>query len=211
MKPRNAITRVLRIVAAISALALVGCGGGRHGASGPPPQLAADAPVDGASRARLATLDHGETVLLSVRTVAGRPGLDTTAVGARPLGRRGATQLMTIGAADLARLTRQSDLMEIVVWGAGDAVSRLDPMLRQSMLAAVAGAERHATTLSVIANFGRTADPVARLRAHGITARSVAGRVATFDADLETLFGLLADPGVTMLSLPATQRPSIGR
>lgn len=193
-RSRRTLPAVLFVIFAIPAVLGGGCRSGDGSTSR----------VDAASRERLEALPADANVLAACRLASPTDTLPSFDETVRVVGLTPRAVLVQIPRSELAGLAPTFN--RISVWGGDNAAGRLDPRLRARLLAAWANDDEHA--LELIATFDKnTLEGLReRLTEAGATVRTVAGPVATLEANPETIFRLLALPGLVQLQLPRPQK-----
>ncbi len=164
--------------------------------------------MDQASRERLEAIPLTTTIVLSCRgdSLAGDLGIPTYV---HELARTPDAVLVEVLHRDLSRLDTVGGIRRAAVWGPAGALARLGPDLRTRVLAAWAVIPEEPLTL--LAVFGGPGDGLrAELTTAGADVRTVAGPVVTLAATPETIFRILALPGLVRLQAPRRVEPLTG-
>jgi len=167
-----------------------------------------DGLADQKSMDRFAALPADADLLLCLQAESVLGKLPNLGSEGEQLGRFGPSTLVKVNRDMVPALTKVEGLKSMVLWGDGQAVSKLDPMLRNSLLGEMAQADWRETAHSVIGTFDEdSAGLKEALTAAGAHPRSVSGGIATFDATSEVIFDILAWDNLRQLKKPTLMRP----
>jgi len=179
---------------------LTGCGGSEFG------NVAGKA-----SQARLVALPYGSDVLLSVH--GGRLPVEPLELGrgGRRLNSSGDAVLVVVAQASVPRLAATEGVERIVIWGRGDDLGRLDPLLRADLLARI-GTVRESDAVAVVGTFAAgSLDPTADLIAQGVRVGGRSGGIVTMEAMPCVLLDVLNRGDLIKLEKSIMTQPSATR
>ncbi len=163
--------------------------------------------ADEPSIQRLDLLPEDTDLLISLHSETVLGELPDLGDEGRELGRFGSAVLLEVKRSRVFDLLDISNLTEMVLWGDEQAITRLDPMLRNELLSSMALPYWREGRYDVIATFTLSDDEISSLLADTeTTVGSVNAGVATFSAPAETLFDILAGSGLVQLKKPVLQR-----
>ncbi len=167
--------------------------------------------ADQQSLQRLATLPEDSGLLLSLHSDGVLGQLPNLGPDGRELGRFGPTKLALVSRERVPALAKVDGLTGLVLWGDEKAVTKIDPMLRNAILAGMAATDWRETKYSVIATFADGTTNLAQSLADaGAVTGSITGNTATFVATSEVIFDILGRNDLRQLKKPDLQRPAQG-
>lgn len=127
----------------------------------------------------------------------------------RQVGRFGPSTLVVVSRDLVPKLTEVEGLKGIVLWGEGQAVRKLDPMLKSALLSEMAQPDWRLMEHRVIGTFeDGDQDLNEALVAAGARTRSAVSGIATFSATSEVIFDILAWDRLVQLKKPTLQYPT---
>jgi hypothetical protein len=164
-----------------------------------------------ASQARLVAVPYGSDVLLSIH--GGRLPVAPLDLGGggRELNSIGEAVLVVVAQATVPKLAATEGVERIVIWGRGDDLGRLDPMLRADLLSRI-GTIREDDAVAVVGTFAAgSLDPTADLVAKGVRVGSRTGGIVTMEATPCVLLDVLNRGDLVKLEKPELMQPSTMR
>lgn len=165
--------------------------------------------ADQKSLDRFAALPGDSDLLLCLQAEKTLGKLPNLGPEGEQLGRFGPCTLLKVNRDIVPDLAKVEGLNSMVLWGDAQVVTKLDPMLRSTLLAEMAQPHWRESVHPIIGTFDDdSADLKTTLVAAGANVRSVTGGIATFDATSEVIFDILAWDNLRQLKKPTLLRPA---